>query len=896
MANRNRDPQPAPFAHDEFTVRDELGFEEYRVALGDVIRGSETPFVVGIFGDWGSGKTSLMQMVRGDLDVMAFIELQARESRWAASPITLGAVQRAIWQRLRATVRSQKEGQEQPAVSEPGDADVGMIADLLQRLRVGRRGEIRFHLPRGAVVGDESDPSFGELSKQLRGKTFGSFVSLWFNAWKFARQEDALWRAFLHAVLTRLETLHGFERAAGREIPGADTTREQPDEILALLQRMKAALYAPIPATPDASGWGASARAVLGMGLPLIAGAIGANPHWAAVLGSQVKFDQKQADAIVNALAPAGTGMEQHLRHVEEFERNFRFLVQTILDPFKLLVFVDDLDRCLPEEAIQVLEGIKLFLDVEGCIFVLGASQEVVELAIRQRYKELYGGQESSGPPPDDSGFLTGSRYLDKIIQLPFHLPPLTRPRLEGFLAKRHDLPEDVRVLLLGCLPSNPRTMKRAVNLFRFMRRLAVERVRAMGPEPRFQVSDVLLAKMIVLQMAFEELYRDIRAHGAGRLLQWQDQFTPSAVPEIVKKAITVETEGPKAAPLPRKLVEGHRFNPQVRYLFDVRPRFEPTNVEFYIHLSQAAVAEKAEKPEESPRPHEDQLLRDLLSDDLVQVYGAALTAESDKGMTQRLTQRLWATTREGSDPKQRMRAGIALGNLERGAMVPVSAGTFMFGEDKREVSLDAFEIRKFPVTNLEYRQFLESFPDDSAAKQHVPEGWEGRRSPPGKETHPVVGVNYVDAVAYCRWRSKAEGKDIRLPTEAQWEKAARGTDGREYPWGDEFDPAKANTTEGGLGGTSPVGAYPDGASPYGAMDMAGNVWEWTCTVWGKNLPDPARDDGWEVEPQSADRVVKGGSWGIPQGSARCAYRGRGRPVDRVVGLGFRCCSRSPGT
>lgn len=374
MASRKRRPEPAPYAHDEFTVRDELGFEEYRVALGDVIQGAETPFVVGIFGDWGSGKTSLMQMVRGDLDVMAFIELQARESRWAASPITLEAVQRAIWQRLRATARSQNEGQEQRTVTGPGEAEVGMIADLLGRLRVGRKGEIRFGLPRGAVMGGAVDPALGEISKQLRGKTFGSYVSLWFNAWKFARQEDALWRAFLHAVLTRLETLHGFEHAAGLEIPGAEGTREQPDEILGLLQRMKAALYAPVPATQDAGEWGALARAVLGMGLPLIAGAIGANPHWAAILGSPVKFDQKQADAIVDALAPAGTGMEQHLKHVEEFERNFRYLVQTILDPFKLVVFVDDLDRCLPEEAIQVLEGIKLFLDVEGCIFVLGAS------------------------------------------------------------------------------------------------------------------------------------------------------------------------------------------------------------------------------------------------------------------------------------------------------------------------------------------------------------------------------------------------------------------------------------------------------------------------------------------------------------------------------------------
>lgn len=483
---------------------------------------------------------------------------------------------------------------------------------------------------------------------------------------------------------------------------------------------------------------------------------------------------------------------------------------------------------------------------------------------------------------------------MDKIIQLPFHLPPLTRPRLEGFLAERHGLPEDVRVLLLGCLPPNPRTLKRAVNLFRFMRRLAAERVRAIGPQPGFQVSDVLLAKMIVLQMAFEELYRDIRVHGTARLLQWQDQFTPSPVPEPIRKVIAPRVPGSEAPALPSELVERLRFNPQVRYLFDVRPRFEPTTVEFYLHLSQAAVAEKGE---EAPRPQEDQLLRDLLSDDPVQVYGAALTAEADEAMKRRLTQQLGATLlkKEGVDPKQRKRAGIALGNLERGAMVQVPAGVFKFGEEKREINLGAFDIGKYPVTNLEYRQFLESFSDEEAAKRHIPDGWKGRKSPPGKETHPVVGVNYMDAVAYCGWRSTVEGREVRLPTEAQWEKAARGTDGREYPWLGEFDAAKANTMESGLGGTTPVGAYPDGASPYGAMDMAGNVWEWTCTVAGKEKADPERDGGWDVDPEGSPRIIKGGSWLGPRGDARCAYRRGGPPGGRDDFLGFRCCSRSSG-
>lgn len=796
------------FSHDEFTVTDELGFAEYRQALCSVIRQAETPFVVGIFGDWGSGKTSLMQMVRADLDVMAFIELQARESRKITSPVAVQAFQRAIWRRLRETARSQGTAQAGLTTPEPDLAESGMVADLVSRLHRGRDGEIGFHLPRGAVAGAAPDPAFGELSKQLRGKTFGSYVSLWFNAWKFARQEDTLWRAFLYTVLSRLEDLYGFERKAGRAVPGEgeDETREQPDKVYELLGRMKAALYGPVAAGTHAGTWGKSAKAILGMGLPLIAGAVGANPQWAAVFGSKMELKKEQSDIIVNALTRTEADAEQHVRHVEEFERNFRFLIQTILYPYKLLVIVDDLDRCLPEEAIQVLEGIKLFLDVEGCIFVLGASQEVVELAIRHRYKDLYGDQKADSPPSAGWEAMTGARYLDKVIQLPFHLPPLAAPRLDSFLAMH--LPEDVRVreLLLHCLPSNPRALKRAVNLFRFTRLLAGERVRAMGGGLSFD--DISLAKVIVLQMAFEKVYRDVCAHGAIRLLQWQEHF----VPEIRKEAVARDDSKLETTPLPDDLLKNLHLNGQIRYLFNVRPVFDAATVEFYVYLSQTGVAEK---PQDAAAPQEAGILREFLSDDPIQVYKAALTVTADEGLKKRMTSQLQGVfdAREGAEPKKRQMAGVALAHLELGKMLPVEGGPFKFGEDKGVVILQAFEIGKYPVTNLEYRQFLESLSDAKAKERHTPSEWEGNQFPRGKETHPVVGVNYLDAVAYCEWRSKVEGREIRLPTEAEWEKAARGTDGREYPWGNEFDPVKANTVEGAARGTSPVGAYPEGAT-----------------------------------------------------------------------------------
>ena len=154
----------------------------------------------------------------------------------------------------------------------------------------------------------------------------------------------------------------------------------------------------------------------------------------------------------------------------------------------------------------------------------------------------------------------------------------------------------------------------------------------------------------------------------------------------------------------------------------------------------------------------------------------------------------------------------------------------------------------------------------------------------------PVVGVSWYAAQAYCEWADK------QLPTEAQWEKAARGTDGRGYPWGKTFDGKKLNYggTDDGWQHTAPVGSYPAGASPYGALDMAGNVWEWCQDWYGSDYyaSSPQRD------PQGPDfrdrRVVRGGSWGSYERLVRAAARYRYEPDFRSNGIGFRCVSLAP--
>jgi formylglycine-generating enzyme required for sulfatase activity len=166
------------------------------------------------------------------------------------------------------------------------------------------------------------------------------------------------------------------------------------------------------------------------------------------------------------------------------------------------------------------------------------------------------------------------------------------------------------------------------------------------------------------------------------------------------------------------------------------------------------------------------------------------------------------------------------------------------------------------------------------------PRVWKGRTYPERLGRHPVADVSWHDARAYCEWLSQKTGRPYRLPTEAEWEKAARGTDGRVYPWGDEFDTVKCNSDEDHILGTTPVGQYsPGGDSPYGAADMVGNVWEWCSTLERKY---PYRPDDREDLDAEGERVLRGGSFYQDRSVVRCAYRISHYPDLRLDHFGFR--------
>jgi len=257
-------------------------------------------------------------------------------------------------------------------------------------------------------------------------------------------------------------------------------------------------------------------------------------------------------------------------------------------------------------------------------------------------------------------------------------------------------------------------------------------------------------------------------------------------------------------------------------------------------------------------------------------------------------------------------------------SVVSIPAGEFLMGSDTgrdderppRLVYVDAFELDRYEITNAQYRRFLQ------VTRREPPPYWSGNEYPPGQGDYPVAGVSWPDADAYCAWAGK------RLPTEAEWEKACRGTDGRLYPWGNDWAWYRANLdassyaarpveqvepgysqwdtawtqlrTGSGVSRLQPVGSYPEGASPYGIMDLAGNVSEWVADWynWGGYWDWPTRNPQGIQPPWN--RSLRGSAWYDPNGSAawaqsqsRCSARNSSHErCDPRMGL--RCARSVP--
>ncbi|HSF39565.1 MAG TPA: SUMF1/EgtB/PvdO family nonheme iron enzyme [Thermoanaerobaculia bacterium] len=649
------------------------------------------------------------------------------------------------------------------------------------------------------------------LLGMIRQRLPETSTSLWFDAWKYDKQE-ALWRALLLRVLAEL-------REVVRKGKSADVRKD-----LAELEDLESALYRAVDREEVGQvriDWG---KLGTGAGQGAVQIALSLVPGGKIFSDLVQGLQGEQAESAVDALATAvrRERIQVHIDQVqflEQFQDRFRRLVEMYVigrgeGKGRLVVFVDDLDRCLPEKAVEVLEAIKLFLDVPGCAFVLGLDHQVIAKGIEAKHKE--------------PGAIDGRAYLEKIIQVPFQIPPIEEQDLEAFVAglvPSWPDPECARVFAVA-LGGNPRRVKRTVNVFLLLWRLAEARAERL----QGKIRPVRLAKVVALQHVEPNLYEILRE--TPRLLRdLEDHLTSAQIGEREGKAEPPPVLAPFVDRLAvRRLFALHSGPSEANFT-----KLTPEDLQLYFTLTRRA---------EAPTP-----------------------AVADQ-------------PRAVFEP----------------AMVHIPAGSFLMGSTEEQVKrgkahedetpqhlveLNEYWIGKYPITNAEYQSFLRESGHPS------PQEWSGTDYPEGKGGHPVVGVSWTDCVAYCRWLNKKTGKRYNLPSEAEWEKAARGTDGRAYPWGNRLDPQRRNSTKWRWGGTTPVGQYsPSDDSPYRIADAVGNVWEWTGSLYKPYPYDPA--DGREEVGSRGRRVVRGGSYIDSSGDVRCASRDRYDPDARGVNIGFR--------
>jgi formylglycine-generating enzyme required for sulfatase activity len=763
-------PTPAPLS-DQPAVEDQLGFAPYAKTLADIVADpfTETPLTIGVFGDWGMGKTSLMRMI-------------ARRVR------------------------------DEPVVSQ----------------------------------------------------TEFPVETLWFNAWLYSR-EDTLWRALLLRVVDGVRPLVAGQVQAGRDL----------DRIAAQLTQATEPGGGPWLTVPSDTLRLASPSELR---LPLVAGLrlLQEQPEGGELTDLIQAVERAQARA-----------MQQRIAALDEFRRTLEQVSQQhIVKNGRLVVFVDDLDRCLPDKAVEVLEAIKLFLDVPECIFVLGVDRQVVERGIKVRYRDF--GEIEAG-----RAVLEGARYLEKIIQIPFSLPPVKVEAMRGFVEQigsdRLTDPRCAEIFARGLTP-NPRRFKRTLNIF-----LLLERLAANNPDLGDRIKPLRLAKIVIIQQYHPRLFR-LLVEGSHYLKDLERLLRDKATREKTQETErgTVQSVGDGGTPPgsgtgtgdgsqisagPLEEFLGNRLLQQLlTWPAEGEPDanfvdLTPEQVSEYIYLTRSSVQE-AEPAAEARR-------LEIESQMVTIPAGPFLMGTPESEREELLAQHRAA---EKNFDVQWLDNEIG----------------------QHEVDLPTYAIGRDPVTNAEFRRFIEAggyaeqdYWTEAGWQQKKKENWTQPRywedEDYNQPDQPVVGVSWYEALAYCRWLSAETGREYRLPREAEWEKAARGSDGRRYPWGNDWDPARLNSREGGPGRPSTVGQHsPSGDSPYGIRDMAGNVWEWCSTRWGgrelrPQFGYPYHQDEREDFEGDDTRILRGGSWYDPQAVCRCGCRARFNPASRYIFRGFRC-------
>lgn len=462
-----------------------------------------------------------------------------------------------------------------------------------------------------------------------------------------------------------------------------------------------------------------------------------------------------------------------------------------------LTIFIDDLDRCPADRIVKVLETIKLFMDKKGCVFVIGAADEIIVKALAETYKE------------------DADNFMDKIVQVTFNLPRIPVEEFKPFLDKcgndfGKSLEEHLE-LVIPAMENNPRRIKRFINDFNLMKGLVANK-------SDVEVRDDDLMLWNIIEKGHREFYSELKNKGGFGSL--------SKIHEIIDQALEDD-------------IELNMINEKVENVPE-------TLTEYFKDIDLIKIVDKF-------RPDKEAL------EQLITLTGIV---EAPKKEKQKKT-----------------------GPLGR-KMVLIPKGEFIYQDNENEKIDHDYEIDLFPVTNQLYEKFIQA---GGYSKEELwePAGWKWREkggitlpdywdnNDYSDPEQPVVGVSWYEADAYTKWLTSFEqGFEYRLPTEMEWERAARGDKGNIYPWGEEWDPDRCNSEESGIGKTTRVTVYPNGVSPYGCYDMAGNVWEWTLSFYDK--------DG-------DTYTLRGGSFSRASAICRCAYRSNCSPNYRHYFIGFRC-------
>jgi len=530
---------------------------------------------------------------------------------------------------------------------------------------------------------------------------------------------------------------------------------------------------------------------------------------------------------------------QREIEFQSELKDGFKGIIEDYFEgeKGKLVIFMDDLDRCLPENVINVLEAAKNYIDTEGCVFVVGVDEKAIEAGVKVRYGK-------------DSRIWQDLKkdYIEKIVQLPFVFPRLTVETIrdEKFLTSigAEEFDDYLEILEMG-LGLNPRKIKRLRNVFHLLKDLKdVKKLK--------KINDSLLLNVLILQYRWRGFYDKMVKEGKPLLIEIQK--------------ILDEKED---------LLDKSRFSTAQAEIFPDFQCEEDLSWGFWNFLRNTKLPSQ---------------LIELGDESWTQLINlSAISQTKPVPEEEEMSKTPRASLVNIQDVWKRFGAAEALGTQEEPEklkqFITIPSGKYAFQDENRNIN--EFALSKYTVVNSWFNEFLEDKGYENT-DYWSREGWQWKKEneivrPKYWENEkwsgsnfPVVGVSWYEAEAFCDWlNSKDTGFIYNLPNEQQWEAAARGEEGRMYPWGDDKDmiTERLNCQDVGLNRTSPVGMFPKGNTPEGISDMAGNVWEW-CKDLYSNI--------------RSDRVLRGGGWSFFAKNCTATTRDWDNPVNRIINIGFR--------